>query len=59
MRPEVVFENLLYCINAEPRLFRWNAGTIEWADPVDPCNVNDLPVWHVLPGQAPSPSEPT
>lgn len=40
-----LFENLLYCINAEPRLFRWNAGIIEWALPSPPY------LWHALPGQ--------
>ena len=40
-----VFENLIYCINGEPRLFRWHEGFIEWADPDTPDT------WHVLPGQ--------
>lgn len=38
-------ENLVYCITPNPRMFRWNAGLIEWADPASPDD------WHVLPGQ--------
>ena len=40
-----VYENLLYCINGKPRLFRWRKGFIEWAPITRPWQ------WRVLPGQ--------